>query len=269
MSCHKDWALMTIDGIIREMSLSSTLTGKSETMTWLPAKKSLPLWSRRLPRRELPKKWHAFDVEVPEHLWTLWGGVHPRSSCFDSQVRGRQTLACCVVACCAASIYRSLKEWTPKFLDAIVISGDKYYRASMLTSRGPYDLSLECDFHGIDFLVQLQLVAYGQLYSAPAGKVMGLYEALNYFFTRYQHGLVKCLGQHFAFGYSSCRDGGYFLYDCSAWDKPLFPDNMGASYVLRSKQLLLLAYCMVITLNIRQLGIDFQIFSVQANRAMN
>lgn len=251
------------------MNLSSTLTGKSESMTWLPAQNSVPLWSRRLPLTGSRKKWFAFDVEFDERLWSLWGGLHPRSTYFDSQARGHQTLACCVVACCAASVLLSLKGWTSKLLDVIVVAGDKYYRASMRRSSNPDDLALECNFHGTDFLVQLQLMAHGQLYSSPAGPAMGLYEALNFFFTRYQFSIVKCQGHHLAFGYSSCRNGGYFFYDCSGWDRPVFPDNMGASYVLRCKQLLLLAYCIVVTMNVRRAGIDFQIFSVQADQVVN
>ena len=205
-------------------------------------------------------------MEVNERLWSLWGGLHPLSTWFATQVRGRQTLACCVVASCAASVFRSLGEWTPKFLDAIVVNGDKYYRASGIEQLGLNNLSSECVFQGIRFEVQLQLVTFGELYSASVGKTMSLYEALSYFFTRHQFGILTCHKRSMAFGYSSSRDGGYFLYDCSGWDRPLFPDNMGASYVLRSKQLLLLLYCLVVTLNVRKTKVDFQLYSVEANR---
>ncbi|EDW70014.2 uncharacterized protein [Drosophila virilis] len=280
---HKGWAHMSIAAIIRELEFGKASTGRCESMTWLMAQQSLPLWSRRLPRRseELAgrlqnnSKWFQFDVEVHERLWSLWGGLHPRSTWFNGQARGHQTLACCVVACCAASVFRSLGEWTSKFLDAIVINGDKYYRKSLLNSRGNKksigvnDLALECDFQDIHFMVQLQLVAFGQLYSSPASNIMGLYEALNYFFTRSQWGILVCQHRYIAFGYSSSRDGGYFLYDCTEWDKPLFPDNMGASYVLRAKQLLMLLYIIVVTLNVRKPHVEFQLYSVEANRIMD
>ncbi|XP_030572974.1 uncharacterized protein LOC115771414 [Drosophila novamexicana] len=278
---HKGWAHMSIAAIIRELEFGKASTGRCESMTWLMAQQSLPIWSRRLSRKlegagrlQSNSKWFQFDVEVNERLWSLWGGLHPRSTWFDGQTRGHQTLACCVVACCAASVFRSLGEWTSKFLDAIVINGDKYYRKSLLNSRsnkksiGLNDLALECDFQDIGFMVQLQLVAFGQLYSSPASNIMGLYEALNYFFTRSQWGILVCQHRYIAFGYSSSRDGGYFLYDCTEWDRPLFPDNMGASYVLRAKQLLMLLYCIVVTLNVRKPYVEFQLYSVEANRIM-
>ncbi|XP_034483375.1 uncharacterized protein LOC117788653 [Drosophila innubila] len=268
-----------IEGILRELDRDLPLTARCETMTWITTPGSFPIWSRRLSRnmegavRQLSQesKWYDYDVEINEHLWSLWGGLHPSATCFEIHLRGRQTLACCVVACCAASSFRNLGEWTPKFLDAIVVNGDKYYRESLMQRQSCDlkldfgDLSLECDFQDIHFMVQVQLACYGQLYSAPTSNTMGLFEALNYFFTRYKWGILDCQQRYLAFGYSSNRDGGYFLYDCD-WDKPIFPDDMGATYVLRVKQLFLLLYCIVVTLNVRQRNVNFQLFSVDINR---
>ncbi|KAM8708727.1 hypothetical protein ACLKA7_015660 [Drosophila subpalustris] len=186
-------------------------------------------------------------------------------------LRGKQILACCVVACCAASAFRNLGDWTPKFLDAIVVNGDKYYRQSLLTNKSSVnqfhsgDLSMECDFQDIKFMVQIEPACTGQLYSGSTSDTMGLFEALNFFFTRYKWGILECQQHYLAFGYSSNRNGGYFLYDC-AWDAPIFPDGMGATYVLRVKKLFLLLYCMVVTLNVRKRNVDFQLFSAHINR---
>ncbi|XP_060658393.1 uncharacterized protein LOC132792885 [Drosophila nasuta] len=267
-----------IAGILREVHRNSPLAARCETRIWLNPPAGLPIWSRRLSRnmegviRQLrtESKWYNYDVEISEHLWSLWGGLHPSANCFEAQSRGRQTLACCVVACCAASAFRDLKDWTPKLLDAIVLNGDKYYRESLKQRRfnGSYlklsDLSLDCEFLDIRFMVHGQLDCFGQLYNSPSSRNMGLFESLNYFFTRFQLGILECQQHYLAFGYSA-NDGAYFLYDC-AWDAPLFPSNMGASYVLRAKHLFLLLYCIIVTLNVRKLDVNFQLFSVDINR---
>lgn len=57
------------------------------------------------------------------------------------------------------------------------------------------------------------------------------------------------------------------MYDCFAWDEPIFPANMGASYLLRTKQLLVLFYCIVVTLNVdRQRDAKFQLYSLDIER---
>ncbi|KAL7732174.1 hypothetical protein ACLKA6_010296 [Drosophila palustris] len=268
-----------IEGILRELDRYLPLTARRETMTWLMTPGSPPIWSRRLARnmegavRQLSQesKWYDYDVEISEHLWSLWGGLHPRAAWFQVHLRGKQILACCVVACCAASAFRNLGDWTPKFLDAIVVNGDKYYRQSLLTNNSSVnqfhsgDLSMECDFQDIKFMVQIEPACTGQLYSGSTSDTMGLFEALNFFFTRYKWGILECQQHYLAFGYSSNRNGGYFLYDC-AWDAPIFPDGMGATYVLRVKKLFLLLYCMVVTLNVRKRNVDFQLFSAHINR---
>ncbi|KAH8307211.1 hypothetical protein KR044_007927, partial [Drosophila immigrans] len=260
---------------LRELHRNSPLAARCETRTWLTPPAGLPIWSRRLSQnmagvtRRLrgESRWHNFDVEISQHLWSLWGGLHPRASCFKDEFRGRQTLACCVVACCAASTFRHLNGWSPKFLDAIVLNGDKYYRESLERDRRQRsqlqlaDLSLDCEFQDIRFMVQTQMVCFGKLYNSPTCRNMGLFEALNYFFTRFQVGILECQQRRLAFGYSPAHDGGYFLYDC-AWGAPIFPDDMGASYVLRAKELLLLLYCIVVTLDVRHMDVNFQLFSV-------
>ncbi|KAH8370458.1 hypothetical protein KR093_003592, partial [Drosophila rubida] len=264
---------------LRELHRNSPLAALCETRVWLTPPAGLPIWSRRLVQnmagalRQLREasKWHDYDVEIEGHLWSLWGSLHPRANCFERHCQGHQTLACCVVACCAASAFRHQKEWLPKFLDAIVLNGDKYYRES-LAQRGRSgrpltlgELALDCGFQDIRFMVQTQLVCFGQLYSSPNAHHMGLFEALNYFFTRHQLGILECRQHYLAFGHSTAYDGGYFLYDC-AWGAPVFPENMGASYVLRAKHLYLLLYCIIVTLNVRQLEVGFQLFSVDIGR---
>ncbi|XP_017013641.2 uncharacterized protein [Drosophila takahashii] len=267
------------DAILRQLSRGAPLSARSESITWLTPCNSLPIWSRRLCRNGQGSLRHSgvtqcrnFDVEVADRLWSLWGGLHPRAPWFDGKVRGRQTLGCCMVACCVASTFRRLGEWSGKLLDAIVVNGDRYYRASVEQSERwdqqlkVDDMCCECEFQDLRFQVQMELVAFGHLYSAPASTAMSLLESLNYFFTRYQWGILECQERHFAFGHSSSRDGGYFLFDCSAWDKPVFPDDMGAAYVLLAKQLQMLLYCAVVTLNVRRRNVEFRIYNVDMTR---
>ncbi|KAH8270203.1 hypothetical protein KR018_005512, partial [Drosophila ironensis] len=255
---------------------------RSESITWLAPNHSYPIWSRRLScnlegsqRHTKDTRWRNYDVEVKERLWSLWGGLHPRAPMFDSTMRGHQTLACCVIACCAASTFRNLGDWSGKLLDSIVLNGDRYYRVSVEQSHRwgqPLqvdDMCVQCEFQDLNFYMQMDLVAFGQVYSAPVSAVMGLLEGLNFFFSRYQWGVLECQGRHFAFGYSSSREGGYFLYDCSAWGKPLFPENSGASYILRTTRLQMLLYCIVITLNLRRKNVDFRLFNVDMARIPN
>ncbi|XP_039149832.1 uncharacterized protein LOC6739151 [Drosophila simulans] len=266
-------------GILRQLEQTALLSGRSESVTWLTPSNCLPIWSRRLGRNVEGCQRHCdatrsqnFDVELTGRLWSLWGGLHPRAPWFDGKVRGRQTLGCCVVACCVASTFRHLGEWSGKLLDAIVVNGDRYYRASVEQSQrwdlhlGVDDMCSECEFQDLRYLVQLELVAFGHVYSSPASTEMSLLEGLNYFFTRFQLGVLECQERRFSFGHSSSRDGGYFLFDCSAWDDPLFPDDMGASYVLLAKQLQMLLYCVVVTLNVRRRNVEFRLYNVDVAR---
>ncbi|XP_022229724.2 uncharacterized protein LOC111079038 [Drosophila obscura] len=268
-----------IVGLMKLLKEPVSQTVRSESMTWLVPGNSTPIWSRRLrhnlegrQRHQSGTRWRDYDVEIEDRLWSIWGGLHPRAPWFDSKVRGRQSLGCYVVACCVASIFRRLGDWTSKLLDAIVVNGDKYYRASVEHSqRWDQNLSLDdmcvqCDFQDIHFMVQMELVAFGHVYSAPASASMSLLEGLSYFFTRFEWGILECQERRFAFGFSSSHDGGYFLYDCSEWDKPIFPDDMGASYVLRARQLLVLLYCMIVTLNVRCKKVGFRLYNVDMVR---
>ncbi|XP_032573973.1 uncharacterized protein LOC6616599 [Drosophila sechellia] len=256
-------------GILRQLEQTALLSGRSESMTWLTPSNCLPIWSRRLGRNVEGCQRHCdatrsqnFDVELTGRLWSLWGGLHPRAPWFDGKVRGRQTLGCCVVACCVASTFRHLGEWSGKLLDAIVVNGDRYYRASVEQSQR-WDLHLGVD----DTWCNLSWWPSGtSIVPQPAPEHMSLLEGLNYFFTRFQFGVLECQERRFSFGHSSSRDGGYFLFDCSAWDDPLFPDDMGASYVLLAKQLQMLLYCVVVTLNVRRRNVEFRLYNVDEAR---
>ncbi|XP_068143174.1 LOW QUALITY PROTEIN: uncharacterized protein [Drosophila tropicalis] len=250
----------------------------NESLGWLELENCLPVWSRLNRRntagkyRNLPvSKLKKFDVEIEGRLWSLWGNLHPEAPVFEDDLRGRQYLACYVMACCAASVYR-LMDWSAHLLDTIVVCGDKYFKESIdQISKEDYEFSLEnlnidCSLEAINFVVHIEHVCYGKLYRVPTSNRMNLSEALIYFFSHYQYGIVMVRKRALAIGFSPGHDGGYFMYDCQEKDHPLFPKAQGASYLLRTRHLQVLLYCIVVTLNVPFYNIDFSIHKVEMLR---
>ncbi|SPP85315.1 uncharacterized protein LOC117586863 [Drosophila guanche] len=250
----------------------------NESLGWLELENCLPVWSRLNRRntagkyRNLPvSKLKKFDVEIEGRLWSLWGNLHPEAPVFEDELRGRQYLACYVMACCAASVYR-LMDWSPHMLDNIVVSGTTYFKESVeQISKEDYEFSLEnlnidCAMDAINFVVHIEHVCYGKLYRVPTFNRMNLAEALIYFFSHYQYGIVMVRKRALAIGFCPGHDGGYFMYDCQEKDHPLFPKQQGAAYMLRTRHLQVLLYCIVVTLNVPFYNIDFTIHKVEMLR---
>ncbi|KAH8343459.1 hypothetical protein KR059_011141 [Drosophila kikkawai] len=250
----------------------------NESLGWLELENCLPVWSRLNRRntagkyRNLPiTKIKKFDVEIEGRLWSLWGNLHPEAPVFDDELRGRQYLGCYVMACCAASVYR-LMDWSPHLLDTIVVSGSKYFKESIDQIHAEdYEFSLEnlnidCSMDTINFVVHIEHVCYGKLYRVPTFNRMNLSEALIFFFSHYQFGIVTVRKRALAIGFCPGHDGGYFMYDCQEKDHPLFPKLQGASYMLRTRHLQVLLYCIVVTLNVPFYNIDFSIHKVEMLR---
>ncbi|KAH8257039.1 hypothetical protein KR038_001742 [Drosophila bunnanda] len=250
----------------------------NESLGWLELENCLPVWSRLNRRntagkyRNLPiTKIKKFDVEIEGRLWSLWGNLHPEAPVFEDELRGRQYLGCYVMACCAASVYR-LMDWSPHLLDTIVVSGSKYFKESIdQINVEDYEFSLEnlnidCSMDTINFVVHIEHVCYGKLYRVPTFNRMNLSEALIYFFSHYQFGIVSVRKRALAIGFCPGYDGGYFMYDCQEKDHPLFPKQQGASYMLRTRHLQVLLYCIVVTLNVPFYNIDFSIHKVEMLR---
>ncbi|XP_067645140.1 uncharacterized protein [Eurosta solidaginis] len=249
-----------------------------ETMAWLDLENCLPVWSRMNRRntagryRNLPvTKLKRFDIEIDGRLWSLWGNLHPEAPVFDTQSRGKQYLACNVMACCAAKVYR-LTDWSPHLLDTIVINGDRYHRESLENIKvldyefSLEDLNLECSLESIKFVVHLEHVAFGKLYNPGTRTTMNLADALMYFFSHFQFGILQCYRHSLAIGRTMGFDGGFFMYDCQSKDHPLFPKGQGASYLLRTKHLEVLLYCIVVTLNVPYYNVSFTLHKVEMLR---
>ncbi|XP_037721219.1 uncharacterized protein LOC119554403 isoform X1 [Drosophila subpulchrella] len=276
--------------LLTDLSIPMTCTNKqygrpeyeicatNESLGWLELENCLPVWSRLNRRntagkyRNLPiSKIKKFDIEIEGRLWSLWGNLHPEAPVFEDDVRGRQYLGCYVMACCAASVYR-LMDWSPHLLDTIVVSGNTYFKESIdQISKEDYEFSLEnlnidCSMDTINFVVHIEHVCYGKLYRVPTFNRMNLSEALIYFFSHYQFGIVSVRKRSLAIGFCPGHDGGYFMYDCQEKDHPLFPKQQGASYMLRTRHLQVLLYCVVVTLNVPFYNIDFSIHKVEMLR---
>ncbi|XP_050333764.1 uncharacterized protein LOC126761518 [Bactrocera neohumeralis] len=249
-----------------------------ETMAWLDLENCLPVWSRMNRRntagryRNLPvTKLKRFDIEIDGRLWSLWGNLHPEAPVFGSASRGKQYLACNVMACCAAKVYR-LTDWSPHLLDTIVINGDRYHRESLENIKlSDYefsleDLNLDCTLENIKFVVHLEHVAFGKLYNPGTRTTMNLADALMYFFTHFQFGVLQCYKHSLAIGRTMGFDGGFFMFDCQSKDHPLFPKGQGASYLLRTKHLQVLLYCIVVTLNVPYYNVNFTLHKVEMLR---
>ncbi|XP_061399624.1 uncharacterized protein LOC133335359 [Musca vetustissima] len=247
-----------------------------ETPAWL--EHCLPIWSR-LNRRNSAgvyrgaavAKYKKFDIEIDNRLWSLWGNLHPQAAVFDSNNRGKQYLACCVMALCATRLYR-LVDWSSALVDSIIINGDRYHAQSIADIQirdyemRVEDLDIVCQMDNVKFEVHLEPLCYGKLYSRPNCNRMNLAEALLYFFRSHHNlGLLQCSKKCLAFGrLAAGPDGGYFMFDCQSRDHPLFAKGQGAAYVLRTKYLQILLYCLVVTLNIPYYNVQFMLYKVEA-----
>lgn len=260
--------------------LQNTKTPKNclqnESVKWLNFQNAIPMWSR-LRRRNIqgqyrnipPTKHNQYDIEIAGYLWSLWGSLHPNAAVFNKNSRGRQYLACCVVACCAASIY-NLSDWNCRLLDNIIISGDCYHSQSLTSiKKQDYEFCLEnlnsiCFLNKIAFEVHLEFRVYGKLYASSNRVDMNLAEALMYFFNHWHFGIISIKKRCLAFGVIKRNDNThYFMYDCQSQEFPLFPKQQAASYLLKTNKLQILLYCMIVTLNIQYYNVRFDIHSVE------
>lgn len=245
---------------------------KNESISWLNLQNSLPVWSRRYRRntagnyRNKPlSKLNKYDVEIEDCLWSLWGNLHPEERVFQRRSRGRQYLAIYVVACCAASVF-NLAEWSGQLLNKIVTSGTKYFEESISKAKNKCNalrnMSSDCALESIKFVVYIDQVCCGELYRYPTRSHMNLCEALNYFFNHHQFGILKVHNRALAIGLCLGEKGGYFMYDCQEKGHPVFTKQKGGSYLLRTRHLHVLHYCIVVTLNVQSENVKFGIHRV-------
>ncbi|XP_033164981.1 uncharacterized protein LOC117144075 [Drosophila mauritiana] len=244
----------------------------------------LPPWSRLLEhnaegclRKRSGEKEEHYEVEISNHLWSLWGStqqVKPGENSSSSEAASGSTsppgqaLACCVLACCAGS-YQSLDSWNSSALDKIMSNGRCYYDESLATRQHwnrTGQLCLEClnttcFLDGHEFWVDIEKLCTGKLYS----RTKSLGSALSKFFGQHlQTGILQLRDQALAFGFipEFASGGAFFLFHCQARGRPLFKDCESAPYVLRMRKLQQLLYCMLITLDERRHNVPFRIYKV-------
>lgn len=252
---------------------TTALCANNESLGWLELENSRPVWSRLNQcntlgyyRSDPDSKLAAYDIEIYDRLWSLWGTLHPEDRIFDDLIRGRQHLAICVMACCASNVF-PLMSWTPKLLDSIVVCGSKYFQDSIsLIDKEDYEfelqhLSIGCALESIQFVVQIDHVCCGRIYRVPTVTRNNLRQALTYFFNNYKHGILTVRKRALAIGFSPGANGGFFMYDCQSKSESLFENEKAVSYLLRTRHLQVLLYCIVVTLNISSYT-DFHIYNV-------
>ncbi|XP_067646208.1 uncharacterized protein [Eurosta solidaginis] len=246
-----------------------------ELLYWLNLPSYPPVWSRLCERNAVNIKRYinesklcAYDVEIPGELWSLWGCLHPSNQIFSYKTRGKQTLGCNLIACCATKLY-PLLHWTPRLLDSIVISGDRYYRQSLNNlNTDEHNISLEdlncnCKLENISFKVRTEIVAYGALYEKDLSSRRNLAKGLIYFFSKNNICILRCRQRSLAIGRDNGKCGGdYFMYDCQSMEYPLFQKGEGVPYLLRCRTLQMLFYCLVMALEVRCNRVQFTIHTV-------
>ncbi|KAL4711410.1 hypothetical protein ACJJTC_016164 [Scirpophaga incertulas] len=241
-----------------------------EKMYWLDVE-TVP-WSRMNPvndlgfKRKTPRTlWRNWDIEFPGDLYSLWGTLHPTSTTFDPIYRGKQYLATGVVA--IAMIHAcDLSAWTSSLLDGIVDYGDKYHKKCVdkLGSKVNHEIMVEdletnFDMFPYSFTVQFDKVIFGFFYNIYSDR-FNLSKALEYFFEKYQYGILTSPAKNFAFG---IYRGSYFLFDCQSYGAPIFCPGQGSSYILKCESLNRLIYCMTLTMNIRRHNQPFHLYNVK------
>uniref|UniRef100_W8C167 Uncharacterized protein n=1 Tax=Ceratitis capitata TaxID=7213 RepID=W8C167_CERCA len=251
----------------------------AEVLYWLSVPGYPPVWSRlsrynagRVLRDRPESKSGVYDIEIPRELWSLWGYLHPLDKMFNLNACSKQSWACSIMACCAATLY-PLAHWTPRLMDAIIINGDNYYRNSLRSfDPGEYLFTLNdfkdtCKLENLQFKVHTELIAFGALYEENNSPIMNLAKGLITFFSQYRVGLLHCRHQRaVVIGRDNCNGcvgGDYFMYDCQSRDFPLFRKGEGVPYLLRCKTLHMLLYCLVMALAVRCKRVQFTLHKVE------
>lgn len=211
----------------------------------------------------------AYQTEISNTVYSLWGNIHPTSMKFHDT---KQILAINVIACCMAQIYR-FHEWNDKILDSIVEHGNKYYQNSLSSvdikkkddnyNMKLEDLDIEYNMNYVNFQIHIEGVFYGILYNNRIQKKeLNLSTALIYLFTISRYGIIQCLNKFIAIGRGL---KGYFLFDCQSKGKPLFKNGKEKVYNLWCKTLQKLLYCIILTLGIPYHDIYFIIYKIDIN----
>lgn len=258
------------------VSLTDIHKVQNESISWLKKiPNGIPIWSRLnfinclgQPRDSESSKMENYDVEIPGRLISMFGTRQQQTTEIDN-VMGLENyqLVACALSLCSALKY-DLKEWSPKLLDNIISKAiqsypDILHKPNILDENFGMDhLNQVIRFQDSDYQITQQQVATGFLYIPYGLSEFNLARALNWFFRRYQFGILQCCNRTLAFGFSLNTTYGFFMYDCQTRGHPLFKDQQYNSYILRTNHLQILLYCMIVTLNISLDRVKFFMYNV-------
>lgn len=248
----------------------------NEQSKWLEElNDKLPLWSRLktancvgYPRQMMFSKNSNYEIEIPGRLLSIFGSSTLQTKLMNKMKDMEKCqLLSNILALCEALKY-DFKEWSAGLLDNIALQAGHMYPEllKMLEISDNFlnfkHLNQIYQFEGVDYKVQVQQVATGYLYIRYGVNEFNLARALTWFFHNYQFGLMQCCNRTLAFGYTLDSDYGFFMYDCQSHGFPLYENQQGNSYILRTHHLQILLYCLVMTLNVSSEMIKFFIYNV-------
>nr|XP_022920512.1 uncharacterized protein LOC111428977 [Onthophagus taurus] len=220
-------------------------------------------------RNSRDSKWHNWDIEYENDLFSLVGTLHITSRKFNVCNRGKQTLCNLVVSIAMTNIYE-LSEWTDRILDSVLYNGDSYFTECVKDiHEHNYEIAMDdlledCSIFPYNFKVAYTPAIEGTIFLSSKTK-FNLYKALRYFFENYESrcGVLICTkgaeNPKRMCSFGKIQESEYFVYDCQAFGPPMFMEKEGASYILRMTTLARLLHCLVLTLK----GGDFFIYDVE------
>lgn len=242
-----------------------------EKIDWILKTPAIP-WSRiekfnfnGLERNIPMSKFKEYDIEIDRKLYSLWGNIHPNMKAF-SILAGKQHFPCCIVALIMAQLIH-VDEWSSSLLDSIVIHGTNFLKITIESMPDQSSLSIDdfnriCHLDSFNFEVNLKLEIFGQLYHDDKTHV-NLNRALDYAFREKKlKNLILLCGGHFL-SIGNYENQTFFMYDCQSQSGPLFKPSQGTTYILKCCCMKILLASIVLTLNIKQHGIKFHIYSVE------
>ncbi|XP_065172962.1 LOW QUALITY PROTEIN: uncharacterized protein [Atheta coriaria] len=258
---------------IRAKQVKGEISGKSfhEHESWMDLHDNP--WSRLggnlSPMKGAHNKWYSWDIEYNNDLYMICGTMSQHDKCFKSDIRGKQTLASLVAVIGMTGIY-DLKEWNPSVIDAVLISGYKYFVKCIENIEDKdhefsmEDLIDECEIFPFQFKVRYQAVVEGTMFLTST-KRFNLYKSLQFFFDEYYYraGIIVANknGVKKMVAFAKRKDNEYYMFDCMTFGKPMFAPHEGVAYMLRCTTLARLIHVIVLTLR----GGDFYVYEVIAD----
>ncbi|XP_019891199.1 uncharacterized protein LOC109612033 [Musca domestica] len=241
----------------------------NESLKWLKElQNGIPIWNRLLhcncvgqPRSEIPE---GYEVEIPERLFSLWDNPGKQLQILKNErdVKSVQWMCNLLVFCAALRV--NLDKWSSGMLNEIFDkASEEVLKQYDNNENFHYNrLNITLPWKDMNYQIQTQEVLKGHLYGSHNSKEFNLSRALMDFFKSYQFGILQCQQRQLAFGLAVGVDQGYFMYDCQSQGYPLFPHNQSSAYILRTKYLQILLYCLIVSFGADLEKAPFQILNV-------